>query len=186
VFFLGPCFALFLAAGAAPFTPTARGSQPEVPREYQIKAVFLFNFAKFVEWPATAFPDAEAPLRLCVLGEDPFGAALEETVRGESIADRTLAIERSRQVDDLKDCQLLFISRSERDRVATILSQLGPGAVLTVSEVEDFTRRGGIINFYLDGNRVRFEINQASARRMGLKIDAQLLSLAKIVETEGN
>lgn len=153
-------------------------------REYQVKAVFLFNFAQFVEWPESAFSSADAPLCFCVLGDDPFGADLDDTVRGETIHTRELTVRRSDKAGELKGCQLLFISRSERGRLAGILAELEGSPVLTVSEVEEFGRRGGMINFYLEDNRVRFEVNPQAAAREGLKISSELLSLGKIVVAE--
>jgi len=159
-------------------------AQPAISREYQIKAAFLFNFAQFVEWPATAFTNAEAPLCIGVLGEDPFGTALEQTVLGETVHSRKLIVRHSRRVEDLTACQLIFISKSEKGRLAEILSKLDGREALTVSEIDGFARRGGVINFYLDGNKVRFEINPAIAQREGLKMSSQLLSLGKIVQPE--
>jgi len=159
-------------------------AQTPVSKEYQVKAAFLFNFAQFVEWPPAAFADAAAPFCIGILGDDPFGTALDQTLQGETIHNRKLIVERSRRVEDLKDCQIIFISKSEKGRVFEILSQLNARPALTVSEVEGFTRRGGGINFYREGNRVRFEINPGAAQREGLKISSQLLSLGKIVESE--
>ena len=153
-------------------------------REYQIKAVFLFNFAQFVEWPAEAFASKEAPLCFGVLGDDPFGVALESVVRGESVRGRELIVRRARRAEELKGCQLLFISRSERARLDEILAELEGAPVLTVSEVEGFGRRGGVINFYLEENRVRFEINPEAAEEDGLRISSELLNLGKIVLAE--
>jgi hypothetical protein len=155
---------------------------PEPPtKEYQVKAAFLFNFTQFVQWPESAFRDAGEPICIGVLGEDPFGKALDETVGGERSGRRDLIVRRSRAVSELKDCQLLFISKSERGRLAPILSEVESTGVLTVSEVEGFARLGGTINFYLEGNRVRFEINPDGAQKAGLRISSQLLSLGKIV-----
>lgn len=164
--------------------PKPINAQQPVNREYQIKAVFLFNFTKFIEWPGSAFPPNSTTIRIGVLGKDPFGSTLDETVRGETIGNRQLVVKRSQRIEDLLDCHLIFISKSEKDRVPKILSDLGPRAVLTVSETAGFARQGGIINFYLEGNKVRFEINQITARRIGLKISSQLLSVGKIVEPE--
>ncbi len=157
------------------------GSVAGVSREYQVKAVFLFNFAQFVEWPATAFSGPDAPLSLCVLGDDPFGTALQEAVHGETIANRRLEARHSRRVEDLVNCQMLFISKSEEQHIGEILAELDVMAILTVSEVEGFARRGGNINFYLEENKVRFEINPDAAQSRGIKMNAQLLSLGKIV-----
>ena len=152
-------------------------------KEYQIKAAFLFNFMQFVEWPPTVLKNADDPFRIGVLGQDPFNAALEDTVQGETISNHKIIVEHAMQVDDLKNCQLIFISKSEKKHVAEILSALDDKPVLTVSEIEGFAERGGGINFYLEGNKVRFEVNPDAARHDGLKVSSQLLSLGKIIET---
>jgi hypothetical protein len=173
-------FAALTFMSAGPGLP----AQTTVSREYQIKAAFLFNFAQFVDWPPTAFTNAEAPLCIGVLGEDPFGTALEQTVLGETVHNRKLIVQHSRRVEDLTACQLVFISKSEKGHLAEILSKLDGREALTVSEIDGFARRGGIINFYLDGNKVRFEINPTIAQQVGLKMSSQLLSLGKIVQPE--
>jgi hypothetical protein len=177
---------LVLAAALLPASAAAQAQPAETApaREYQIKAVFLFNFAQFVEWPAEAFASEEAPLCFGVLGDDPFGAALESVVSGESVRGRKLIVRRARRAEDLEGCQLLFISRSERARLGEILAELEGAPVLTVSEIEGFGRRGGVINFYLEQNRVRFEINPEAAREDGLRISSELLNLGKIVVAE--
>ncbi len=158
-------------------------AQSTASREYQLKAAFLFNFAQFVEWPTNTFTNVEEPFIIGILGEDPFGKALDETVQGETIQKHKLVIVRSRRAEDLAACQILFISKSEKNRVAEILPKLTARKILTVSEVQGFASHGGVINFFLEGNKVRFEINPATAQREGLKISSQLLSLGKIIET---
>ncbi|HET7625558.1 MAG TPA: YfiR family protein [Verrucomicrobiae bacterium] len=152
-------------------------------KEYQIKAAFLFNFAQFVEWPTNAFATTNSPLTIGVLGENPFGGALEDIVHGETIHGRPLMVRHSQTVSDLNDCQMIFISKSEKGRVAEILSALDSRPVLTISEFEGFARRGGIINFYLDGKKVRFSINASAAKNHDLKMSSELLNLGKIVKT---
>lgn len=152
--------------------------------EYDVKAAFLFKFAQYVEWPATAFPQVDAPFCIGVLGDDPFGGALDAAVAGGTINNRKLVIKRSNRVEDLKTCQILFISKSEQAQVGPILDSLGNASILTVGEVDGFADRGGIINFFLAGNKVRFEINPEAARRKGLKINSQLLRVAKVVGKE--
>ena len=159
-------------------------ARAQTSKEYQIKAAFLFNFAQFVEWPSAAFADASAPISIGVLGDDPFGPVLEQTVEGETINHRKLIIQRSQRVADLKGCHLVFISKSEKSRLTDILDSLGSASILTVSETENFARRGGIINFYLEGNKVRFEINAEAAQRKGIKISSQLLKLGKVIGAE--
>ncbi len=156
-------------------------AQSDGSREYQIKAAFLFNFAQFVTWPRSSFPDPDAPFCIGILGDDPFGPALDETIHGEEIDRHRMAVVRGQSIDDLKDCQMIFVSRSEEGRVGEILSELGSRPVLTISEVESFTRSGGDINFYLSDGKVHFEINASSAQHCGLKISSQLLNLGRIV-----
>lgn len=152
-------------------------------REYQIKAAFLFNFAQFVDWPATAFTNGTAPFYIGILGDDPFGAALDETIQGEAINNHKIIVVRSQNVGDLKNCAMIFVSKSEKRHIPEILSDLDSRPILTVSEVDGFAQDGGSINFFLDGTKVRFEINPAASQSDGLKISSQLLSLGKIVQS---
>jgi hypothetical protein len=175
---------LFLVFALGALGLSVAQAQPDISKEYQIKAVFLFNFTQFVEWPVATFPTNDTPICIGILGNDPFGPSLEETVQGETIGNRKLVIQRSHQVEDLKNCHLLFISKSEQGHVPEILSALNPTAVLTVSEVDGFTLNGGNINFYLEGNKVRFEINPDTARSRGIKLSSQLLRLGKIINRE--
>lgn len=153
----------------------------EPNKEYQIKAAFIFNFAQFVQWPDQAFSSSDSPFYIGILGDDPFGSLLEKTIQGESIDQHKLVVRRSQSFEDLKNCQLLFISKSEEDHLSEILSKVDTRPVLTVSEMSRFCQNGGAIGFYLQGNKVRFEINPRAAQRGGLKISSQLLSLGKIV-----
>lgn len=153
-------------------------------REYQVKAAFLFNFAQFVQWPANTFTNASEPFRIGILGDDPFGPALDQVVEGESIREHKIVVVRSKRVQDLEHCPMIFISKSERGRVGEILTRLKSRGILTVSELPGFASHGGIINFVLEGNKIRFEINPTSAQRAGLKISSQLLNLGKLVEAE--
>jgi hypothetical protein len=157
-------------------------AQSDSVKEYQIKAAFLFNFAQFVKWPTGSFTSPDAPFGIGILGDDPFGSALEATIQGEEIENHRLTVVHAQRIEDLKDCQMIFISRSEENRVGEILSQLDSRPILTVSEVESFARDGGDIDFYLSNGKIRFEINPQSAQRCGLKISSQLLTLGKIVE----
>ena len=170
---------LFFILLAATFNP---GRAQEPSREYQLKAAFLYNFAQFVKWPSDSFPNADAPFSIGILGDDPFGSALEETVQGETVNNHRLRIVHGQTLEDLKDCQLIFICKSEEDHVAEIFSELDSKPILTVSEIDSFAQDGGIIDFYLQGDKVRFEINPGSAERRRLKISSQLLTLGKIVE----
>lgn len=159
----------------------ARAAQVQVAGEYQLKAAFLFNFAKFVEWPPKVLPPSR-PIALCILGTDPFGLELERTIKDERVAGRELAIRRLKQVQERDTCHVLFISPSEKDSLSQILAALKNSNVLTISEIEGFTQVGGIINFYIEESKIRFEINVGAAEKAGLKISSKLLKLAKITQ----
>lgn len=152
-------------------------------KEYQVKAAFLFNFAQFVQWPDTVFASSDSPFCIGILGDDPFGKALDETIRGETIQGHKMTIQRARQVIDLKNCQIIFVSKSEKSKVPEILAAVGSRPVLTVGDVPGFARNGGGINFFLEGGKVRFEINSDATKTSGLRFDPQLLSLGRIVAT---
>ena len=166
-----------LAALVACSHPARAQASPE----YKLKAAYLFNFAKFVDWPSNTFAEATTPIVIGVLGEDPFGTVLEEIVQGRTINGRPLTIQRARRLEELKTCQLLFISRSEQQRLKNILTQLGERPVLTVSDADNFLDGGGTIRLLMEGRSVRFEISAVASERAGLKIDAQLLNLARAV-----
>jgi hypothetical protein len=170
---------LLLAALVWSASSPAGGTPPN--REYQVKAVFLFNFTQFVEWPAEAFVGPTAPLVIGVLGEDPFGAFLDETVRGEKANGRPLVVERYRRVQEIGNCQVLFISRSESDRLGEILAGLAGKPILTVSDIEGFAPRGGVIRLVTVGGKIRLRINLDSAKAAKLSISSKLLRPAEIV-----
>jgi hypothetical protein len=153
-------------------------AQESQPTEYQIKAAFLFNFAKFVEWPPAAFAEATSPMVIGVLGENPFGDDLEQTIRGKTINNRPLVIKEFRSPAEATNCHVLFISTSEKQRLPEILKSLHGASVLTVGETDRFTETGGMINFVAEGNKIRFQINEVAAKSAGLKISSKLLSLA--------
>lgn len=150
--------------------------------EYQVKAAFLFNFTKFTDWPASAFTSTNAPMVIGILGDDPFGKTLEDAVTGEVVQDHPLVFKRLRADEDLRGCHVLFISRSEKDRVAKVLEKLKGSPVLTAGDTKDFAERGGIVNLLLVQDTVKLEINQSAAEEAGLKISAKLLKLARIVK----
>jgi len=151
--------------------------------EYQVKAVFLFNFAQFVEWESVAAQDPRTPLLIGILGDDPFGPFLDETVRGERLGARPFEVRRYRQLTDIETCDILFISRSEVERVGQILAALHTRPILTVSDAEDFAKRGGMIQFFNDKNRIRLRVNLEAAQTANLAISSKLLRVAEIVRT---
>jgi len=148
--------------------------------EYEVKAAYLYNFAKFVEWPPEVFGGPETPLTICILGEDPFGAAMN-AIKRKTFGTRKVAVKQVHDVQEAKGCQVLFISASEEERLQQTLEALGHAGVLTISDMRRFVQAGGMINFIMKDDKVRFSINAAAARRAGLKINSQLLSLAVTV-----
>ena len=163
---------------AAPAADGAAGSASE----YDVKAAFLYNFTKFVEWPSWAFHDDRSTVRLCVLGEDPFGGSLQEIAEGE-VAGRRVTVLRARSMGAPAGCQILFVSRSERARLPLILREVRDAPVLTVGDTRGFLEHGGIVNFVVEGSKVRFEISQEAAERAGIRISSRLLRLATRVVT---
>jgi YfiR/HmsC-like len=154
--------------------------------EYQVKAAFLFNFTKFVEWPSEAFKTPGDPLTVCVVGDDPFGDNLDAAVQGETVNGRRLKVVRTRTLAELRttDCHLVFVARSGRQRQQEILAALAGTGILTVGDETGFLTDGGVIRFVLDDNRVRFEINLAAAEASRLKLSSKLLRLARRVYSQ--
>jgi len=160
------------------------GSEAKEFPEYQLKAAFLYNFAKFVTWPSNVFPNADTPLTIGIVGEDPFHETLRNLVADKRVGGRALAIKHFEPGDVIQECHLLFISRSEKERIPAILATLRGKSILTVSEIERFAQRGGMINLIMVGDRLRFEINPGVAEREGLKISSKLGILGIIVQSE--
>ena len=161
-------------------------AQTAASKEYQIKAAFLFNFAQFVDWPPDTFTNASAPLCIGVLGDDPFGNILDTTINGEKIDGHPLVIRRFHRLEEVQDCQVLFISRSETRRMRQILDALKGRSVLTIGEVDGFCKAGGIIRFVTEQNKIRFRINPETAKNSSLTVSSKLLRLAQIVPPGGD
>jgi hypothetical protein len=153
--------------------------------EYQVKAAYLFNFLKFVEYPGESFADPLAPIVIGVVGDDPFGNALPQVVIGKTVQGRDLVIRMYRSGEDLRGAHILFISASERRRLPMILTSLHGSSVLTVADTEGFLDAGGMIQFLTENGRVRFAINVDATGRAKLKMSSKLLSLAKVVGGNG-
>ena len=154
-------------------------AQEEATSEYKLKAAFLFNFAKFVEWPPEAFSDTNSPFTIGIIGENPFKADLEEMVQQKTINGRPFIVRQCKSLAELKNCQILFIHQTERKRLAEILRAIRGGSVLTVSEMDRFLTNGGMIQFLMEENKVRFAINDSAAKQAGLRISSKLLNLAR-------
>jgi hypothetical protein len=168
------------ALGLVAFLLTPVAALP-APSEYQVKAVFLFNFARFVEWPALAFVSTNAPFTICVYGKDPFGADLDAVVRGESIGGRPLVVRRLSETHEFRECQILYIARGAEGELDSILAALGRQSTLTVSDVEGTARRGVMIRMATIGGKIRLRVNVDAARASHLTISSNLLRSAEIV-----
>lgn len=156
--------------------------------EYGVKAAYLYNFTQFVQWPDGDLGD-KSPLVIGIVGDDPFGAALDNAVQGKSAGDHALKVKRFGDFAQglgpkLARCQVLFISYSEKDQVKEILQSLGGAAVLTVSEIEGFPVKGGVIQFDQEGQRITITLNQSAAKKAGLSVSSQLLQVAKLFKSE--
>jgi hypothetical protein len=156
-------------------------AQRPKPNEYAVKATYLYNFARFVEWPTGVTAATGDSFAICVLGQDPFGQALDATLVGESIDGKPVVARRVARPQDSVNCRILFISPSEDARLKDILAAIDKSGVLTVSDMPQFSRRGGMIQFVSDGNRVRFEVNLTTARDAGLTLSSELLKVAVTV-----
>lgn len=170
---IGVCAALFASLSIGPYAYAQRAAS-----EYEVKAAYLYNFGKFVVWPEKSAPKQGEPFEICVLGEDPFGSALDSAVLGETIGGKGVAIKRISNPQNSGHCRVLFISTSEAARLPEILAAVDKASVLTVSDMPQFSQRGGMIEFVLDGNRVRFAVNVTNAEDAGLNLSAALLKVA--------
>jgi hypothetical protein len=165
----------------------AQAGPPELTQtEYHIKAGLIYNFAKLVEWPTNAFATAQTPITIGVLGEDPFGPLLDNTVKDRKIGERPIAIKRFSAVNQVHGCHVLFISPSEKARLPDILAALGDKSILTVGEDEHFRQLGGIIQFLDRDDTIQFAINTNAARRASLQISSKLLIIWQRVSQGGD
>jgi hypothetical protein len=153
--------------------------------EYEVKAAFLYNFAKFVEWPVHSFPEVGQSFLLCVYGDDPFGGALERTVAGKSVQERSFAVRHVTEVQAITSCHMVFVSWLDPSRLHRLLTAMESAPVLVVGDTEDVAYGGGMIAFRMEGNRVRFVVNQDAVARAGLQVSSQLLKVADKVLSTG-
>lgn len=166
----------FLAVAAPPVSaPVTRAP------EYALKAAYLFNFIQFIQWPGSDLTAIDAPIVIALLGEDPFGGALDQAVKDKTVHGRRFEIRRIKNPGELRDCHVLFVCGSESRRIPEILAAVRKKGILTVSDIEWFAEQGGMINFFMESNRVRFKINPAAAEGAGIRISSQLLKLGMIV-----
>jgi hypothetical protein len=171
---------ILVALAALSGSPLAL-AQTKPPSEYEVKAAFLFNFAKFIDWPPGTFESQRSSFAICILGKDPFGRSIDDALQGKSISDHSVSILRVKDAAEGQHCQIMFVATSEPRGIAEILDRLQGANVLLVGESEGFAASGGTIQFTLEDNHVRFLINTDAAGRAGLKVSSKLLALAKIV-----
>lgn len=172
-----------VAAAAAVFSLCVPGLAAQDTIERDVKAAFLYNFTRFIEWPGGA-PQGEGPFRLCVVADGAMERAIRRTVAGESVQGRPLVMAEPRTPQDAQDCQILYVGRSESDRASRLLAAVRDRPVLTVGDSSRFVEQGGAIQFVLEDNRVRFDVNLPSARRSNLKVSSNLLRVARKIEAD--
>lgn len=173
-----PAAAVILAAVILAHGSRMAADAPD--REHRVKAVFLYNFAQFVEWPDSAFPDPKSPLVIGILGDDPFREFLDEVVAGEAVAGHPLAVRRFRRLEDVEECQVLYVDPATAERLDGRIGYLQRRGILTVGESRHFLDDGGMVQFVRDGGRVRFRINRDAVRQAGIPLSSKLLRLAEL------
>jgi hypothetical protein len=161
----------------------AQGAPPDALPEYVLKAGFLYNFAKYVEWPAASFASAEAPISIGVVGSDPFGPDLERTLGDKTVNNRRFQIRRYTDLAQVEPVHILFIPQTERERVVAILKRVERLPVLTVGEDETFPEGGGVVAILIRESRPSLHINPQAAETQQLAIAPKLLRIATIVTT---
>jgi hypothetical protein len=161
-------------------------AQDSSSSEYLIKAGFIYNFAKLVDWPGAAFSQPDSPIVIGILGADPFGPIIDKILAGKKVNDHAFVIKRLKSVADAKDCHILFVSASETARINDAIRLTKSMPILTISEIPGFANRGGIINLTLEDSKVRFEVNVDAAKAADLNISSRLLALARIVPSSSD
>jgi hypothetical protein len=156
------------------------GAAP-APTDSEVKAAFLCGFAEFVDWPSLGKTD---PVTIGILGQDTFGPLLDETVKNRALQTRAIVLRRISTLEEALRCQIVYVSGSEKRKLEESLRVLGRASILTVSDIENFAERGGMIGFRIEEKRVRFSVNTEAADRAGLQISSRLLKLARLVSTK--
>jgi hypothetical protein len=172
---------LMMVLGMFSSVPPKALATNEEEVEYPAKLAFLYNFAKFIEWPAGSYRSQSSPLVICIAGHDPFSSGTENELRTRTALGHAIEIRALPATDTWSVCSMVFIPITERDQADNILRGLKGSNTLTVGEIEGFAARGGMINLTIEGNRLHFEINRLAAERAGFKISSKLFNLAKIV-----
>ncbi len=161
--------------------PLGALAQTIASREYNIKAVFLYNFTRFAEWPDNAFKNASDDFIIGIVGDDPFGGLLDQTVSGEKVNGHRILIQRYASNDDIQACHILFIAATQQENVIEIIKSLNGASTLTVSDLPAFAGEGGMIGFKLENNKIKLQINLAVVKSSQINISSKLLRLAEVV-----
>jgi hypothetical protein len=180
---LRPLLIAVAAACAFLAIPVLHAQNPR-PTDYQVKATYLYNFGRFIEWPGKVAAAQGGSFTVCVLGQDPFGPSLDATLAGETIGGKTVVAKRISSAEESGDCQILFLSLTDDSRLNKIIADLDKRAVLTVSDMSQFVKRGGMIQFVLEGKKVRFEVNLTATQHAGLTLSSELLKVATAVKRD--
>jgi uncharacterized protein DUF4154 len=159
-------------------------AQNTVGREYNIKAVFIYNFTQFVTWPDAAFTAPSSPFVIAIVGRDPFGSVIDETVAGEKVNGHPIVIQRYTEMKEIKNAHILFVSRDEASAFYKWLPELKTRRMLTVSDTTGFAAAGGMIRFLVQDNKIKLQINLSATREAGLEVSSKLLRVAEIVEPQ--
>jgi hypothetical protein len=175
------CTAMLLAILVCLANTRSVTGQAGASNEYQVKAAFLFHFAQFVEWPPETFKDASTPLTYCTIGDDPFHGALDLSLSGKTIGARPTRVQHFKQPQEIHGCQILFIGAGEKKRLGAAMANVKNNPVLTVGETDHFIEEGGMIGFFVEEDKIRFEINLEAAELAKLKISSRLVALARRV-----
>ena len=163
------------------FFSTAAQAEERLLLDLKVKAAYIYNFCKFVEWPDAAFKNTDNTLSICILGDDPFGNLFDPVI-GEPAQGRRIVIKRSKFPEDAKDCQVVFVCSSEKDRLIPLLKSLASTNSLTISDIDGFAEHGGIVGFFKADDRVRFKINLAAAQKSGLRFSSMIIEIATLVD----
>lgn len=167
-------------------TCSLSGNAQPPSREYQLKAVFLYNFTQFVEWPAHSFSSAQEPMIIGILGKDPFGSSLEEAIAGETVNGHPLAVRRFNSPEEIGTCHILFVNISDAKKLAKIIAGLQKKNILTVSDAPDFLKQGGMVKFLNRNNKIKLQVNLEATKAVNLIISSKLLRLVEIFEPSQN
>jgi hypothetical protein len=181
------CLCVLLIAAVMTAESPATFASPQAANEYEIKAAFLLNFAKFVDWPPKSFSDAQSPFLICVIGHDPFGPVLDSSAIGRTVDDRVVEVDRypnTRNLSEAQHCHIAFVSASEKQHFRKVIDSFQGKSVLLVSDADGFASEGGVIEFQMADDHVGFVINPDAASRADLQVSSKLLDLAKIVHDD--